>query len=61
MIIALRLIALIYVSGLFYMLLQLINKDIVKNKRSILGIIFFPALLITSQGRKFLKEIIKGE
>ena len=61
MIIALRLIALIYVLGLFYMLLQLINKDIVKNKRSILGLIFFPALLITSQGRKFLKEIIKGE
>ena len=61
MIIALRLIALIYISGLFYMLLQLINKDIVKNKRSILGLIFFPALLITSQGRKFLKEIIKGE
>ena len=60
-IIILRILALIYVVGLLYMLMQLVNKDIVKNKRKILGLIFFPVLLITSSGRKFLKEIIRGE
>lgn len=60
-IIILRVIAVAYVLGLFCLLIQLVNKDIVKNKRSVLGLIFFPVLLVTSQGRKFLKEIIKGE
>ena len=57
----LRFIAIFYVLGLLFLLISLLNKDIIKNKRHILGLIFFPALLITSQGRKFLKEIIKGE
>ena len=60
-IIILRVIAVAYILGLFCLLIQLVNKDIVKNKRSVLGLIFFPVLLVTSQGRKFLKEIIKGE
>lgn len=60
-ILILRFIAIFYILGLLYLLVSLINKDIVKNKRSVIGLIFFPVLLITSQGRKFLKEIIKGE
>lgn len=60
-ILILRFIAIFYVLGLLYLLVSLINKDIIKNKRSVIGLIFFPVLLITSQGRKFLKEIIKGE
>ncbi len=61
MVIVLRFLAIFYVLGLFYFLICLISKDIVKNKRRVLGLIFFPAMIITSQGRKFLKEIIKGE
>lgn len=60
-IIILRFIVIFYVLGLLFLIINLMNKDIVKNKRSILGLIFFPVLVITSQGRKFLKEIIKGE
>ena len=56
----LRCIAIFYVLGLFYLIINLINKDIIKNKRCFLGLIFFPILLITDQGRQFLKEIIKG-
>lgn len=60
-ILILRFIAVFYVIGLLYLIISLLNKDIVNNKRNILGLVFFPVLLITSQGRKFLKEIIKGE
>lgn len=60
-IIILRFIVIFYVLGLLFLIINLMNKDIVKNKRSMLGLIFFPVLVITSQGRKFLKEIIKGE
>lgn len=60
-IVILRVLAICYVLGLLYLVISLLNKDIVKNKRSVMGLIFFPALLITSQGRKFLKEIIKGD
>ena len=60
-IVILRVLAICYVLGLLYLVISLLNKDIVKNKRSIMGLIFFPTLLITSQGRKFLKEIIKGD
>ncbi|MBQ8785328.1 MAG: hypothetical protein IJZ59_04720 [Alphaproteobacteria bacterium] len=60
-IIILRFIVIFYVLGLLFLIINLMNKDIVKNKRSVLGLIFFPVLVITSQGRKFLKEIIKGE
>ena len=59
-IIILRFIVIFYVLGLLFLIINLMNKDIVKNKRSVLGLIFFPVLVITSQGRKFLKEIIKG-
>ena len=60
-IIILRFIVIFYVLGLLFLIINLMNKDIVKNKRSVLGLIFFPVLVITLQGRKFLKEIIKGE
>ena len=60
-IIILRFIVIFYGLGLLFLIINLMNKDIVKNKRSVLGLIFFPVLVITSQGRKFLKEIIKGE
>ena len=64
-ILILRFIAVFYVIGLLYLIISLLKKVVspvlVNNKRSILGLVFFPVLLITSQGRKFLKEIIKGE
>ncbi len=60
-IIILRLIVILYILGLLFLIVNLMNKDIVKNKRNILGLVFFPVLIINSQGRKFLKEIIKGE
>ena len=60
-IVILRFIAIFYILGLLYLIVSLMNKDIIKNKRNIIGMIFFPVLLITAQGRKFLKEIIKGD
>ena len=56
----LRFIVLFYVIGVLILLLSLFSKDIVKKKRSLLGLLFFPILLFSKEGRAFLNSLMKG-
>lgn len=62
-IIILRLIVIFYACGLIFFFIHLINKNITEEKKSIISILFFPFLILDSNGRKYLKNLLhkKGE